>query len=156
MALNASFAGAVLLVNVLTLIWAAVKFQVTDGRATVFSGDCTKAKTLTVVTHLLVNILSTLLLGASNYAMQVASSPLRADVDRAHRQQVWLDIGVFSFRNFKWISKYRLATSGLLLLSSIPLHFMQVISTRHVPRCYKLLTMSQLQLSLILVLSNHW
>jgi hypothetical protein len=155
MALNATFVVAVLLVNILILICAAAKFQFTNGFATVFSGDCTKVKTLTVVAHLLINVLSTLLLGASHYAMQVASSPLRADVDRAHRKQGWLDIGVFSFRNFKWISKYRLATSGLLLLSSVPLHFMQVISTHHVPRCYKLLTMLQLQLGLILILSGE-
>src|SRR4029077_16642723 len=81
MALNATFVGAVLLVNVLILIWAAAKSQFTNGFATVFSGDCAKAKTLTMVAHLFINILSTLLLGASNYAMQVTSSPLRADVD---------------------------------------------------------------------------
>ncbi|KAH8678758.1 hypothetical protein BGZ60DRAFT_401781 [Tricladium varicosporioides] len=122
--LNATFAGVVFFINTIILIWATVKFEFTDGLAVVFSGDCGKAEALSLVAHLFINILSTVLLGASSYAMQVASSPSRADIDRAHREQKWLDIGVFSFRNFKWISKYRLTAYSLLLLSSIPLHFL--------------------------------
>lgn len=123
-ALNAVLAGVVLLINVIILIWAGAKFKFNNGLATVFSGSCSKARNLELVAHLFINILSTLLLGASNYAMQVAASPSRAEVDNAHRQQKWVDIGVFSFRNFKWVSRYRLATYGILVLSSVPLHFL--------------------------------
>lgn len=96
--------------------------------AAVFNDNCNTAKHLSVAAHLIINILSTLLLSASNYAMQVALSPSRADVDRAHRQQKWIDIRVLSFRNLVWISRYRLAAYGVLLLSSIPFHFLQVIA----------------------------
>jgi hypothetical protein len=36
---------------------------------TIYSGDCTTAKNLTVFLHLMINILSTILLSASNYCM---------------------------------------------------------------------------------------
>ncbi|KAF4617010.1 hypothetical protein G7Y89_g15139 [Cudoniella acicularis] len=57
-ALNASLAGAVLLINIIILIWAAAKFKFTNGLTTVFSGDCTKARNLELVAHLFINILS--------------------------------------------------------------------------------------------------
>lgn len=120
--LNATFTGVVLLVNVIVLIWAAANFKFTNGIATVFKGDCAKADNLSILFHVFINILSTLLLAASNYAIQVSASPSRADIDRAHREQKSLDVGVFSFRNLKWLSKYRIAICGILFLSSVPLY----------------------------------
>jgi hypothetical protein len=125
-ALNATLAGAVLLVNVVILATAKAKYTFKDGLATIHA-SCETAKAVSLTAHVLINILSTLLLGASNYAMQVASSPTRADIDRAHRRQKTLDIGVLSIRNFRWVSRWRLAAYMLLLLSSIPLHFVYVL-----------------------------
>jgi hypothetical protein len=119
-------AGAVLILNVSFLIWGTTSFLVQDGVATVYNGECSTVSGISIASHLLINITSTLLLSASNYAMQVASSPSRADIDRAHEKQRSLDIGVLSLRNFGWVSKGRVLAYGLLLLSSIPLHFMQV------------------------------
>lgn len=121
---NAAMAMAVLVINCVILIWVNATHPVRNGLATVFSGDCTTAKIISATAHLFINILSTLLLAASNYAMQVASSPSRADIDRAHANQHSLDIGVLSLRNFRWISNARLLAYGLLLISSIVLHFM--------------------------------
>lgn len=74
--------------------------------------------------HLAINVLSTVLLGASNYCMQCLSSPTRGDVDKAHSKGVWLDIGVPSVRNLRRISGRRFALWCLLAVSSIPLHFL--------------------------------
>lgn len=74
--------------------------------------------------HLIINILSTLLLGASNYSMQCLSSPTRSEIDKAHRQKLWLDIGVPSVRNLRRISASRIALWWLLAASSIPLHLL--------------------------------
>lgn len=121
---NAVMACSVFLINLTFLIWAAAKFESQNGLAIIFNGDCTTARRLSIAAHIVINILSTLLLGASNYAMQVASSPSRDDVDKAHQKQKWLDIGVLSTRNFRWISGYRLLAYIILLISSLPLHLM--------------------------------
>ena len=49
-----------------------------------FEGSCPKTKTTDTVVHLIINVLSTLLLGASNYAMQVLVAPTRENIDAAH------------------------------------------------------------------------
>ncbi|CAI6082892.1 unnamed protein product, partial [Clonostachys chloroleuca] len=74
-------------------------------------------------THILINIVSTLLLGASNYYMQTISAPMRQDVDNAHARGKWLDIGIPSVRNVLYIEKRRLVVWLCLGLSSLPLHF---------------------------------
>lgn len=74
--------------------------------------------------HILINIVSTLLLGASNYCMQTVSAPMRQDVDNAHARGKWLDIGIPSVRNVLYIEKRRLVVWLCLGLSSLPLHFM--------------------------------
>lgn len=74
--------------------------------------------------HLVINILSTLLLGACNYSMQCLSSPTRAEIDKAHNKGVWLDIGVPSVRNLRRLSTARVTLWWLLAISSIPLHLL--------------------------------
>ena len=63
-------AGVVLLVNLILTIWAAETFGVHNGLGIVQVGSCNKTKRLSLWLHLLINALSTLLLGASNYSMQ--------------------------------------------------------------------------------------
>lgn len=78
------------------------------------------------VLHGVVNVLSTLLLGASNYCMQILVAPTRQEVDHAHAhaQKSWLDIGIPSVRNFKGIDWKRCAGWIILALSSSTLHLM--------------------------------
>ncbi|MCJ1458534.1 hypothetical protein MMC28_008907, partial [Mycoblastus sanguinarius] len=66
----------------------------------------------------------TLLVGASNYSMQCLSSPTRGEINKAHNQKIWLDIGVPSFRNLRRLSFYRITLWWLLAVSSIPLHLL--------------------------------
>ncbi|KAF2155261.1 hypothetical protein K461DRAFT_110724 [Myriangium duriaei CBS 260.36] len=75
-----------------------------------------------VGTHLLVNVLATGLLAASNYAMQVLVSPTRYEVDKAHARRKWLDVGLPSLRNIRAVSWWRLLLWCGLVLSSLPLH----------------------------------
>jgi hypothetical protein len=74
--------------------------------------------------HLLINALSTLLLAASNYTMQVLSSPTRKDIDKAHAKNEHLDIGVLSVRNLSRIPRRRLLLFIVMGLSSIPIHLL--------------------------------
>ncbi len=65
-----------------------------------------------------------MLLGASNYTMQCLSAPTRSEVDKAHSQGIWLDIGVPGVRNLRRISGVRITLWWLLAISSIPLHLL--------------------------------
>ena len=94
------------------------------GRRLIFEGDCGQASRLNVLAHLLINALSTILLSASNYGMQVLSAPTRSEIDYAHVKKKWLDIGVLSIRNLKSISRSRAIVWFMLTASSLPLHLL--------------------------------
>ncbi|KAI2841169.1 hypothetical protein CBS147321_7429 [Aspergillus niger] len=120
-------AFGILLVNViLTIVAAAVAVARHDQRtmssATIYKGSCDRTKAWTTGLHLLINVLSTIVLGASSYCMQCLTSPSRVDVDRAHGQRVWLDIGVASVRNLAWADWPRRTLWLVLLVTSIPIH----------------------------------
>ena len=119
-ALSALFAT---LVNMAFMIWASTRgFE--GGIATIQEGDCSMTKKLDLWLHLGINLLSTLLLGASNYTMQCLSAPTRDEINKAHRQRNFLDIGIPSVRNLRRISGRRMTLWWLLAMSSIPLHLM--------------------------------
>ncbi|KAF2792549.1 hypothetical protein K505DRAFT_52400 [Melanomma pulvis-pyrius CBS 109.77] len=120
-------AGFVLVLNIIIVIWVEARTTYShlgkrDGKRTLYDGDCKTTKELNTAVHLLINIFSTVLLGASNYCMQCMSAPTRSEVDLAHSQSRWVDIGVPSIRNLKYVSRTRLVLWSLLGLSSIPLH----------------------------------
>jgi len=110
--------------NIGFLAWAIGESGVQSGLATLQDGSCHKTHTLTLWAHLVINVLATLLLGASNYSMQCLSSPTRREIDKAHSQGVWLDIGVPSFRNLRKLSPLSILLWWLLAISSIPLHLL--------------------------------
>jgi len=117
-------AGTVLAINFMLTMWASIRYGLNGGLATLQEGSCQKTKSLSLWLHLAINILSTVLLSASNYCMQCLASPTREEVDRAHRRRIWLDIGVPSVRNLRQISWYKIVLWWLLALSGIPLHLL--------------------------------
>ena len=114
----------VLVINLILTIWAVSSSGVQNGLGTLQDGSCKRTTTLTFWAHLAINVLSTLLLGASNYSMQCLSSPTRTEIDKAHGKGIWLDIGVPSVRNLRHLSMARVALWWLLAISSIPLHLL--------------------------------
>lgn len=110
----------VLLLNTISTVVLGVKY----GNSELFRGSCSRASRFNLGIHILINVLSTLLLGASNLCMQLLTAPTRAEVDFAHKKRVWLDIGIPSYRNLKHISRNRKVTWWVLALSSLPLHFL--------------------------------
>ncbi|KAL4930908.1 uncharacterized protein BDV17DRAFT_280507 [Aspergillus undulatus] len=94
-------------------------------RATAYEGKCSTAKTTATVVHLLINILSTIMLGASNYAMQCLAAPSRLEVDEAHEKREWLNIGTPHIPGLIFSSRAgwrRRVLGGTLLLTSFPIH----------------------------------
>lgn len=143
-----AIAGAifVLLLNITCAIIAAATGNPQNGIATAYTGDCKVASRWTTGLHLLINVLSSLLLGASSYCMQRLVAPTRREIDKAHAKGKWLDVGVLSLRNLSSIHKSRLILWILLALSSIPLHFLYV---KTAPQSYDICTLKlgQIQLS---------
>ncbi|KAJ4375995.1 hypothetical protein N0V83_001275 [Neocucurbitaria cava] len=99
-------------------------YKIEEVTGTLLKGSCARVRQLNVWVHLLVNVVSTLLLCASNYCMQVLIAPNRADLDRAHANRHWLHIGVPSPHNLTRIARDRSLLWILLMLSSLPLHLL--------------------------------
>ncbi|KAF5001395.1 hypothetical protein FDECE_10958 [Fusarium decemcellulare] len=92
------------------------------GDGALFDGDCGKAKQLSIWLHLIINILSTVLLTAGNFAQQVLTAPTRREIDSAHLGHKWLDIGVLSIHNLRKISRSRVIAWSILAITSVPIH----------------------------------
>ena len=116
--------AAILGVNVGWLAWAQSNYGTEGGHRIIQQGDCTSAKRTSVLLHLLINILSSILLAASTAFVQAYSSPSRAEVDAAHQRRQCLHIGTMSWRNLRGISQRKAAVCILLTLSSIPFHLL--------------------------------
>jgi hypothetical protein len=124
LAMSASSAIFVLLTNVLLMIGAASASKLDRGIGTLYIGSCGIVNKWNLALHLLINILSSILLSASNYAMQILSSPTRSECDKAHARRDWLDIGVNGLRNLTRISWQRRILWTLLGISSVPIHLL--------------------------------
>ena len=116
---------SVLITNLSFTIWAVRTYKTTTGGiGTLQSGSCERTKTLSTWLHLAINVLGTAMLSGSNYCMQRLCAPTREEVDLAHVDKFWLDIGIVSIRNLTRISKRRLVVWLLLATSSVPLHLL--------------------------------
>ena len=117
-------AALVLIINITAVVYFKTRWKTIGDIGTINRGDCSQSHRLSSRLHILINVLSTALLSASNLCMQLLAAPTRQEIDKAHENYVWLDIGVPSFRNLKHISKRRVTAVFLLATSSIPLHFL--------------------------------
>ena len=127
-----AFAAAIVLfLNVvLTIIAASIAYSKAGDQeftsATLYRGKYSTSKNWVRGLLFLINVLSTIMLAASNYCMQCLSAPSRKIVDNAHTQQKWLDIGVPSMKNLCFVGWRRCILWILLLISSLPIHLMFV------------------------------
>ncbi|KAF2462920.1 uncharacterized protein BDR25DRAFT_308058 [Lindgomyces ingoldianus] len=120
--LGAVMSVCVLLLNISLTIWGSLRSSANDGH--IYHGNCKMAKQLNIGIHVIINLLSTLLLGASNYCMQCLCAPTRRDIEIAHRGGRWLDVGVQSLRNLRYIPPLKRWLWLVLGLSSLPLHLL--------------------------------
>ncbi|KAK5677181.1 hypothetical protein LTS10_010370 [Elasticomyces elasticus] len=122
-ALGALAALIVLCANITLLIWSYTTHKTTgQGSVIVYTGSCDETKHVTLWADLAINILSTILLSASNSCGQLLSAPTRDDIDAAHARSTWLDIGIQSGRNLRHIPGRRRFMWWMIGLSSVPLH----------------------------------
>jgi hypothetical protein len=112
---------------VLCVLNFRTSYERSDGLVSLFEGSCNKSRQLSVSYHVIINILSSGLLAASNLCMQLSTAPTRAQVDEAHQKENdYYDIGILSIRNW-WKAKLsNKIICALLIISSLPLHFVFV------------------------------
>lgn len=107
----------VLAVNIIGTILLSTLFETTN----IYHGSCKTANRLNARLHIVINILSTALLGASNMCMQFMAAPTRENADKAHENGNWVDIGISSIRNLKYVDKKNRIVCFALVVSSAPL-----------------------------------
>ncbi|KAJ7834788.1 hypothetical protein B0H14DRAFT_3142260 [Mycena olivaceomarginata] len=113
----------VLAANVAGTAWAGAAYPPDRrGIGTFLFGDCTRVARLGTALHVLLNILSTLLLGAGNYCMQLLASPSRREADDAHARGAALDIGVPSINNLRHIDRRRVVGWSAIGVTATLLH----------------------------------
>ena len=117
-------AFVVLIANLAILGWSFSRPTSNQGTRVLFQGDCDYVATTSTVAHLAINVLSSMLLAASNLSMQCLTAPIRENINAAHARGTWLNIGIGSIRNFFYIGRHRQAAWALLFLTSLPLHLL--------------------------------
>lgn len=113
----------VLLLNVALTAVAASRAATFDGE-TVYEGDCGRVQRWLTGFKFLINALATAVLASSNYCMQHLSAPSRAEVDQAHAQRRWFDIGTPTLGNLRYMGWTRTVLWILLFLTSFPYHLL--------------------------------
>lgn len=118
---------SVMVINTILTVVASTRFSENEGLRILFNGSCSKASNLDTGLHVIINILSIILLTASNFTMQYVSSPTRTELDAAHSKGDWMDIGVPSMRNLTRIDRRRATAWMFLALTSVPLAILYVL-----------------------------
>jgi len=86
------------------------------------SGSCEDINMADIWIHLAMNIFSSGLLSATNFAMQTWAAPTRSEIDRMHAARETADIGIPSIYNLVYIKPKRLFLWFFMLLVALPLH----------------------------------
>ncbi|GAB1204256.1 hypothetical protein APSETT445_002906 [Aspergillus pseudonomiae] len=101
----ASFASVIVLAfNLSFVIWAAVHRKVEGNRGTLHEGNCEKVQHMSTGLHFAINILSTSLLGASNYCMAAVAdysvNPQSTDTHPRYNSTIFAITSANSYRVF--------------------------------------------------------
>jgi hypothetical protein len=115
--------GTCLLLNIVFLTYVSLRYPAADWIGAIpIQGGCSAVKSWDSRLHIVLNVLGTALLGASNHNMQCLTSPTRLDVDAAHKNGKWLEIGIPSTKNLRFIAPRKVILWWCLILSTLPLH----------------------------------
>ncbi|KAF2499013.1 hypothetical protein BU16DRAFT_523619 [Lophium mytilinum] len=141
---SALVAGLALLLNTALDSWMFADFGSTSGSGVALRTRCRTVNGVDTSLHILLNIISTCILGASNYCMQGIGAPTREEVDAVHKRQKWADIGIQSTKNLALIAPKRVLIWALLAFTSVPFHlfFNSVFFTASQARQYAVAVVS--------------
>jgi hypothetical protein len=114
----AVLAGLVLIFNIIWAVVAVTKYPLEHGLRRLYQEKCTTTARIDLVLHIAIDILSTLILSSSNYTTQCLNALTRDDVDRAHKQEKWLSVGLTNIKNLAWIPRRRAVRFCLLFVTA--------------------------------------
>ncbi|KAJ5931033.1 hypothetical protein N7466_006526 [Penicillium verhagenii] len=121
-----SVAGLVLIFNIIVTSLAIHSYVPMKGIGGIVDvpgvTNCDDVHSYNMGIHFAINVLSTILLGSSNYCSQLLVAPTRKDIEKAHKTRKTLDIGIQSFRNLRAVDTPRRVLWVLLMISSGLLH----------------------------------
>ena len=115
-----------LIINVFLFAWLLRRYKTLGGTGTVHKSNCSEVENIETGIKVGLNVLSTLVLGASTYAMQGTTAPTRKELNKAHGKGKWLEIGTQSWRNLGYVSRRHATIWGILAFTSLPLHLVYV------------------------------
>jgi hypothetical protein len=115
---------AALVVNIVVYAWLFRTHHTNAGTASIQRGECGMIRRTNTGIHGALNIVSTLILGASTYAMQGMTAPSRKEVDFAHAKGKWVEIGTQSMRNLFYVRKRNAWVWAILGITSLPFHLL--------------------------------
>ncbi|OLN81170.1 hypothetical protein CCHL11_09539 [Colletotrichum chlorophyti] len=118
-ALNICIGFVILIVAIVCLVLALVVVGMIRGESRVFEGSCAMAEQIEIGLFVAINVITIVLLSAANYVFQVLSSPTRTEIEMAHEERRWLEIGVPSFRNLRFISSPRVVLTVVIMLAAV-------------------------------------
>jgi hypothetical protein len=120
------FSFLALVVNISVYAWLFRTYEASTraGTATIYRASCNNVRGANTGIHVVLNIVSTLILGASTYAMQGMTAPTRKEVDVAHAKGKWVEIGTQSVRNLFHTRRRNTWVWMLLGATSLPFHLL--------------------------------
>lgn len=104
LATQTSLAFLVFLANIVWTAWAAKSHPASGVIGGLLIGRSSQIKNVNIGVHLLLNISSSLFLGAGNYCMQILVAPTGGEVRSAHAFGKYFDIGIHSIHNLRYIT----------------------------------------------------
>ncbi|KAF4428369.1 Acyl- sterol acyltransferase [Fusarium acutatum] len=118
--------SAALLVDVIMsafLLWSILSYPPNEnGVGTFIFDSCDTIRDINAAAHVLINIISSLFLGAGNYCMQILIAPSREEINAAQAKGRALDIGVPSIKNILSIERKRVTLWLFIGIISTTLH----------------------------------
>lgn len=136
--LNLALLLLILIVGFVCLIIAETKSTLTLGYLSIFTGACSSARNINWGLHVLINVAVVVIIVGANYVFQVLSSPKRSEISAAHESRTWLEIGVPSMRNFRYIGRNRAVLAIVLLAAAVATQIMYVAHRVLELSCYPL------------------
>lgn len=103
--LQASVALITCLSNIAFTVWVYREFSPQQGVGKLSYGDYASVAQINTGAHVILNVLSSLFLGAGNYCMQILVAPSKNSLQSQHGRRQHLDIGVHSLRNWWFAPK---------------------------------------------------
>jgi hypothetical protein len=117
--LNMFLAFLIFVVIVVCLILAVTTDLISAQQTIAVTDKCGKILTLNQGLHGLANVLGVFFVVGANYVAQILVSPTRPELDAAHQNQRWLDIGIPSMRNLGGIAMWRAILSIVIVFIAV-------------------------------------